>query len=134
MLRRSFLWYDTLLAGMMTGRLMCQFKDHISWREQMELDRTAPLLVMDVEDAPPWVMADSLLARTYRVDETDEMDIAHPQALNVVALLAQTRIAVNTTRTSSVMRAGKLAMLRQTAMSLPLPSLSKSINRTSQTT
>jgi hypothetical protein len=79
-------------------------------------------------------MADSLLAQMNRVDEMDKMDVAHPQALNADALLAQTRIAVNTAWTSSVMHASKPAMLQRTAMSLPLPSLLKSINRTSQTT
>jgi hypothetical protein len=133
-LRWSFLDYDALLTGMMTGMLMCRFKDHFRWHKRTELDGIVPLLVMVVEDTPRQIMADSLLARMYRVDEMDKMDITHPQVPNVDALLAQTKIAVNTAQTSSVMHAGKPAMLQQTAVSLPLPSLSKSINGTSQTT
>jgi hypothetical protein len=62
------------------------------------------------------------------------MAAAQPQVLNVVVLLALTRIAVNTARASYVMPAGNPAMLQQTAMFLLLPSLSRNINGTSQTT
>jgi hypothetical protein len=97
----------------------------------MELYEIDPLPVMVMVDALPWVLAAIPLVRTSRVDE---MADAQPQALNAVALLAPTRIVANTARTSYVMRAGNPAMSQQTVMFLLLPSLSRSINGTSQTT
>jgi hypothetical protein len=86
---------------------------------------------MVMVDALHQALGDILLAQRFRVDV---LVAAHLQAHNAVSLLALTRTAVNTARMSSVTHVLDLVTLRQTAMSLKLPSLSRNINGTSQMT
>jgi hypothetical protein len=97
----------------------------------MELEAIVPHPVIVMVDALHWILADTSLAQRSRVDVmVDARLLAH----NEVVLLDPTGTATNTARMSYVTRADVTDTLRQTAMSLQLPSLSRNINGTYQTT
>jgi hypothetical protein len=110
---------------------MCRFKGHFKSRVPMEQDANISSPAMVVVDALHRALGDIPLAQRFRVDV---MVTAHLQVHNTVSLLTPTRTAANTAQPSSVTHVVDPDTLQQTAMSLQLPSLSRNINGTSQTT